>query len=382
MVQQLLETQFNNFRGHRLQALAEMEAITVTELAKELDVSQPGLSRIINGDLALSAELALRAANKFDLPIQFFMVGPRIQEMVSVTWRKRASSSSREDRKYTRLYDEAARLWREASRRSGYRTQNLPNPGQYDNDVEDVAAAVRKLDGLDKNAPIRNMVRLAERLGIGVITQLDPDCMDDSKHSGISRPTKYEDRPLVCCVPKLEGAAQRFTIAHELAHLIFDLDLPIQLKSTDVQEKRAFEFAGALLAPQCAMRKNIDEATPISRFLRLKATYGISIGALVKRAASLGLISRQRERSLHIQISSRGWRNHEPVEVPTETPQLLAQAAKIVWPENTASTASKDTGVKAQQIAFWTGHPHPQPRKNNVIPFHVPPENAGNSVIG
>lgn len=371
----LLETRLGDLHGRRLLALAEMEAMTVSSLARELDLSQPTLSRIISGDLTFSTDLAMRTADKFDLPIEFFTVSPTPQEMTSVTWRKRASSSSREDRKYCRLYDEAARLWREASQLSGYKAQALPNPSQYDGDVEEVATAVREIDGLDETAPIRNTVRLAERLGVGVITQLEPGGADDSKHSGISRPTKYEDRPLVCCVAKLNGAIQRLTIAHELAHLIFDLDLPRQLKSTDAQEKRAFCFAGALLVPQRVIRQNIDETTPLSTYLRLKAAYGISVGALVKRAGNLRLISEQRERSLHIQISSRGWRNNEPVKVPAESPQLLSQAVQVAWPKNTIADASRHTGVKATQIAFWTRQPPMQPYRDNLI--HFPGQNEG-----
>jgi Zn-dependent peptidase ImmA (M78 family) len=93
----------------------------------------------------------------------------------------------------------------------------------------------------------------------------------------------------------------------------------------------AFAFAGALLLPEEMMIREVDEGTTLNQFLRIKARYGVSVGAIVVRAERLGLISSMRSRSLHIQLNSRGWRQNEPVLVRAEKPGLLGQAFSRAW---------------------------------------------------
>ncbi|MDK6646209.1 ImmA/IrrE family metallo-endopeptidase, partial [Actinotignum timonense] len=89
---------------------------------------------------------------------------------------------------------------------------------------------------------------------------------------------------------------------------MFDHDLLTHPKVRSVEERRAFAFAGALLLPEEMMIREVDEGTTLNQFLRIKARYGVSVGAIVVRAERLGLISSMRSRSLHIQLNSRGWR--------------------------------------------------------------------------
>lgn len=79
------------------------------------------------------------------------------------------------------------------------------------------------------------------------------------------------------------------------------------------------------------MIREVDEGTTLNQFLRIKARYGVSVGAIVVRAERLGLISSMRSRSLHIQLNSRGWRQNEPVLVRAEKPGLLGQAFSRAW---------------------------------------------------
>jgi Zn-dependent peptidase ImmA (M78 family) len=89
-------------------------------------------------------------------------------------------------------------------------------------------------------------------------------------------------------------------------------------------ESEANAFAGALLFPRAAVIDDgIGEHTTLNQYARVKARFGVSIQALVMRAAATGAISDERKRSLFIQISGRGWRKNEPVEIVVEYPVLL-----------------------------------------------------------
>lgn len=340
-------------RGERMRDLAQIEGITLKKLASLTGVSQGQMSKIANSAVPLPPHVVDAAMDVFGLPASFFSVIPVQQDLVAATFRKRSTSTAVADKRVAALLTEASRLWREASRRSGYRTANLPDPADYDGDIESTAAALRRLDDLDDEAPVGNVIRLAERHGIAVIRGLDPNPRDEDDHSGVSRPSQNEARPLVATVTDQPGAVARLTIAHELGHVIFDKDLATQPRSRSNEEKRAFAFAGALLLPESMMRRRVSESLTLHAYLRIKADYGVSVGAIIKRAETLRIISHTRARSLHIQLSSQGWRKNEPVPVPNERPLLLEQAVHRVWPVNTARAAAQDIGAPWRLIKTW-----------------------------
>ncbi len=65
----------------------------------------------------------------------------------------------------------------------------------------------------------------------------------------------------------------------------------------------------------------------------MKASWGISIAALVKRGEAVGVLSKDRTSTLFRQIASRGWRTQEPVEVRPETPRLLFRLLQAEYGE-------------------------------------------------
>lgn len=253
---------------------------------------------------------------------------------------------------------------------------SLRLPRLYDQDVsaEDAALQVRTAAGLDEYEPVRNVVRLAERLGVAVVCGLDPqlamaDPSDaDGTYCGLTLPSSAIDRPLVATVRPLPGAVQRMTLAHEIGHLVLDANLVSPPRSRDVPERRAFDFAGALLLPERPMRECINSDSTLADYLKFKSRYGVSVGAIVMRAQRLGLIDSVRAKSLHIQISSRGWRVHEPVEVVQEKSLLLAQASDRAWPVNTVLAAAAQVGLPASLVKAWLNKPDlPEARGDNII---------------
>ena len=110
-----------------------------------------------------------------------------------------------------------------------------------------------------------------------------------------------------------------------------------------------------LLVPHDYLENQINETTPLSRYLPIKAKYGVSVRALITHAKKTNLITPARERSLYIQMSSQGWNKKEPVEVACEEPMLFAQAAKRLWPSNTTAEMSTRLGLPRDLAAMWLG---------------------------
>ena len=341
-----------HLRGERISALAELEGCSITAIAKKIRTSQPHLSRIINGDLDFPTRVAESLALTFCLPLSFFEAPELPQDKAATTFRKKSTTRILTDRKVSRVFSEGSRLWRETSEKSGYKTCDLTEKTAGSQTAEEAALSLREAMGISGDSPIRSVTRLAEHCGVGVIDVLLSQSVGEDEYSGISRPSTHEHRPLIACVNSRPGAVQRMTLAHELGHLIFDHDLLTHPKVRSVEERRAFAFAGALLLPEEMMIREVDEGTTLNQFLRIKARYGVSVGAIVVRAERLGLISSMRSRSLHIQLNSRGWQQNEPVLVRAEKPGLLGQAFSRAW-GGSVDAASRATGVPSPLIRGW-----------------------------
>ncbi|MCP2286759.1 protein of unknown function (DUF955) [Promicromonospora umidemergens] len=340
--------------GPRLTALRHLHDLTQTDLAGQLGVTQSFLSQVESGARPAPETLVVDASAMFNLPLSFFSVEPDESRTGTVTFRKNSRATARDENRVVEFYNEASRLFRHASIASGYHTARLPDPEDYDHDTERVARAFRQAVGLDDVAPLLNATRALERLGVGVVDNLDHLSDEVRGHTACSRPSPLNDRPLVALAAAVPGGVKRLTLLHEVGHLIFDRGLMNPIKSTrSPEERRAYKFAGACLLPPEVVRSRISEGLTLHGYLAIKAEYGITVGAAVMRARDLGVISEQRARSLQIQISSQGWRTSEPIPVADETPLLLGQALDRAFGKQAAAKASYDVGTKPEWINTW-----------------------------
>lgn len=363
-------------RGDRLITLRQIEGLTQADLAELLGVGQAFISRIEQEDKPLPPNLAQETADQFDLPVEFFTIPRDVTELGTPTFRKTSKATVRAEAKVVSAFNEAARLFRLASERSGYRTAAVHEAA--DDDVEETAANLRSKLSLAPGDPLPNATRAAERLGVGVIHGLLPEVDDDGNHHGISSPSTRVDRPLIATVRTQPPAVARMTVMHELGHVIFDRDLGAPIRSTrDPREVRAYQFAGAMLIPAAVVKQRVTESLTLHGYLRIKADYGLSVAAIVKRAADLEVITPQRARSLYIQMSSQGWRSNEPVAVAPERQLLLGQAAEHGISSDGRSVA-RAAGTPYERTYQWTGLAGPEnATTDNVIPLRRPGTRLG-----
>lgn len=352
----MTESLLEGLRGERLTVLRDLNGFTQDELARILGVSQGFLSHVEKGTRPLPASMAIRASSACSVPLTFFRADAGVAGLGPFTFRKKANARVKDERRITALYTEAARLFHAVSAASGLQTRQLPDPADFDHDPERCAAAVRTSAGLAPEEPVRNVTRLLERHGVGVVTHLDDAPTTVSDHVGVSRPTALNDRPLVATVHELPGAVQRLSLGHEAGHWIFDGQRQTAIAGTrSLEEARAFRFGGALLIPEKIVRQRVSENLSLHGYMRIKADYGISLAALIRRAKDLGIITAARYRSLSIQISSQGWRLNEPVDVAQETPRLLDQALRQVHGPRPLRQASEEHGIDPALLQRWTG---------------------------
>jgi Zn-dependent peptidase ImmA (M78 family) len=293
--------------------------MTQKAFAAELNIGQPQLSQIEHGDRPLTAEHMIAAQRRFDIPFDFFSAPPITYGPDDLNYRTRKLTQAQQDR--------AAVMFGliEQEVREKVSTANTTGTiGAADNDghvrpqreIEAFATAARELIGIRTDKVINNVVRCIERLGI-IVTGLNlPDL--SSRVDGISTPQRTDD-PFVAALDLTKpGDRIRFSGSHELGHLL--LHTESRPHNREARESEADAFASAFLLPKEPMLDELSPGLTLAGYARVKARWGVSIQAIIRRSFDLGVIDKDRYRSLQVQVSSRGWRTQEPVDVPREEP--------------------------------------------------------------
>ena len=193
----------------------------------------------------------------------------------------------------------------------------------------EVARAVRAYWRLPMG-PVVNMTRVLENAGI-LVVRAD---LFSTKISAITSPAA-PGTPAIAILNEGQPADRdRFTLAHEVGHLVMH-DIPGRAEDA---EREADAFASEFLMPASEIRSEL-QGLDLARAAQLKVRWRTSMASIVRRARDLQVIDEAKYRSLNVQISQRGWRRAEPVEVPREEPSLLGQVIDVHHREHGYTTA-------------------------------------------
>lgn len=366
-------------RGARVADLRRLLTLTQSQLAEKADLPQPTLSAIERGRLALTEGMAFRICRATATPMEFFdFISPSYGD-TDIHFRKSKRVSARGRDFVLQAFKEIERIasqLEEAPLR--LRRIELPVAEEADiasdKDIEAIAIEARRTSGVDDTDPVRNVMRTVERAGIGVAPLSVPHGTDNEAllhgHCGMSRWNDGSSRATVTYVAGMSGDRLRLTIAHELGHVL--LHTRRSLRDEGQREREANLFAGAFLVPRSVAEKSISETLTLHGFMRMKAQFGMSIQALIMRGRNAGLISQQRQRSLMIQVSSRGWRTEEPVRVSCETPVLLWTQMSAIHGDSPYFPASTAYGVPLELLKQWVpARPAKVPASQKPVPSAV-----------
>ncbi|HNP56218.1 ImmA/IrrE family metallo-endopeptidase [Gordonia sp. UBA7599] len=340
--------------GARVVQLRALLAITQKDLATMTGIAQGTISKVERGDVGLTEVNAHRIAAATETPVEFFQTPADELPKEAINYRKSSAVSAKGEKFLKQTLNEINRVAGDLQYApSGLKHPSLPiapaAAAITPVTIEEWAQRFREAAGLGPTDPIRNVIRTAERMGIAVAS-IEPPERDHTILKGHMGLSTMADRPVVGFVVGESGDRQRFTVAHEIGHIVLHTNrsLPIELR-----ESEAHDFGGALLLPESVARQELSESLTLQGYLKLKSRYGISVQAAIMRARKLGLITRDRQRSLMIQLSSRGWRVNEPVKVTNERPLLLWTELASKFGASPYLPAVTAYGVRAHDLQSW-----------------------------
>jgi len=314
------------YAGERIRAVRLLVGSSQADLAASLGITQAQISQIESGRRTATASFLDRVANATGYPRAYFEAVPADLPPTTLRFRREATAPSSEVGRVEQLVAETYRVAWQLVRDSGlYVPPSLPLATGEEiaaEDIESLAMQARESLGLDVAGPVRHVTRSLERGGIVVVSLAFAETDDESKTVGHFGASCWPGAPDPAVIGYFEGGAgdrQRFALAHELGHLV----LHTRRRFVSDPEDEANRFAGAFLVPRDRAEEFVTADVTLRDFAQLKATWGVSIQALIMRCSQLGLIDPARKTSLSKQLSARGWRKNEPVKVHLEAPALL-----------------------------------------------------------
>lgn len=311
--------------GERLLRARSAAGLSMKQLAEKAGVSANMIKKYEHNESMPGSAVLVKMSRALGVRNEYFF-RPTTVALKNIEYRKRQTLSAKmlaqihaDVIDQTERWLELANLW-----------PNFPVPiyaqpqlpaGQVENyeQIETITDHVRLQWGLGQQ-PINHLIDVLESHGILVIVT-DVDHSD--KFDGCQ--AMIDAIPVIVISAKWPGDRQRFTLAHELGHLI----LQGRLASHINEEKACHRFAGALLFPASAMFQHFGRRRArleVQELYLQKMDYGLSMLACVYRAADLSVITEGKRKDLIMMFSARKWRKQEPGEqVARESTTLFPQ---------------------------------------------------------
>ena len=295
----------------------EYRGYSQTELADKIEgLSQSNLSKFEKGFGVLSSELISKIIEFLDFPKEFFDK-KIICNIENANYRKRSTIN----KSTIQHFENKCKL-------IGYSIDELSETIEWPNftlcqiNIEDgysasyVATYTRKLLNLHPGEPIKDIISILEAKGI-IIYELS--CED--KFDGVSF-ISDKGYSIIVLNKNLSNDRKRFTIAHELGHLLLHKAFPISEYREKLIENEANEFASEFLMPKEYIRSSLV-GLRMNTLPDLKKYWLTSMSSIIRKAKDLDCIDSNRYKFFMIEMSRFGYSKNEPIEVDIDKPNNL-----------------------------------------------------------
>ncbi len=303
----------------RLKQARKAAGLSMMALGEKVGVSANQIKKYEHGENMPSSGNLLKLARALEVRSEYFFRPVKVA-LESVEYRKHADTPKKLLEQINGDVLEQAERWIELINLypdsvkpvpSFSLPDSLPDSIKTPEDIEAIAKMMRNEWELGQNL-IPDMIDTLESKGIMIIsTAKGEDAiagLENKKFDGLAGVAN--GIPLIVISSHHPGDRQRFTLAHELGHLV----LHGRLVGMD-EEKACNHFAGAFLLPQQAIIQHLGakrHALETRELYMLKHEFGISMLATLYRSGQCEIISENRQKNYYMQFNKHRWRTKEP----------------------------------------------------------------------
>ncbi len=302
--------------GKNLKRIRLLKNLSLKDAGLLLNMSAPAVSKYEKGEIHPNSQKLIEFANAYGVKVLDLLKSYNTPEMKFNAFRKRQRLQGENLELLKEIIQNKVADYLEVIELNEIKTSNSKIKKytcNNDNDAELAAEEFRKNYKLSINQPIPNLINMLENIGILIIEINNTDGRF-SDFDGLSEVVK--DIPLIVLLNDIDGERQRFTIAHELGHLV------LNIKDENLnEEKMCNKFASSLLMPKEAVINEFGISRNNISFYELRAfksEYKVSMAATVYRLKELNIISEYLFKKINISFSSKGYKKHEPDPIESE----------------------------------------------------------------
>lgn len=302
--------------GKNLKRIRLLKNLSLKDAGLLLNMSAPAVSKYEKGEIHPNSQKLIEFANAYGVKVLDLLKSYNTPEMKFNAFRKRQRLQGENLELLKEIIQNKVADYLEVIELNEIKTSNSKIKKytcNNDNDAELAAEEFRKNYKLSINQPIPDLINMLENIGI-LIIEIDNTDGRFSDFDGLSEVVK--DIPLIVLLNDIDGERQRFTIAHELGHLV------LNIKDENLnEEKMCNKFASSLLMPKDAVINEFGTSRNNISFYELRAfkkEYKVSMAATVYRLKELNIISEYLFKKINISFSSKGYKKHEPDPIDPE----------------------------------------------------------------
>jgi len=340
--------------GERLHRARKAAGLGLRALAEQTDLSHTTLNKFEKELQKPSSAQLIKLANILGVRTEYFF-RPQTLTIEGIEYRKKSALPQKSLAKIQADIVDQAERWHELL---GLYPQSPIRPFTLPDSLPEQVTHAEHIETVAEN------LRAAWQLGLGCI----PELMDtlasqgimvigstvDSGHKFDGLAGRINNIPLVVVGANWPGDRQRFTLAHELGHLLLKNRLQDVLQAEE--EKLCNRFAGAFLLPKQTLIGHLGahrHQLELNELYMLKHEFGLSMQGVLFRALQSDIISPATFQVMCKQFSSNGWRTQEPrLPYPPEQSFLFKQLVYRALAENyfTESKAAELLGLSVAKF--------------------------------
>lgn len=313
--------------AHRIGNARKLRGLSMQEVAQELGVSKQMISKYEKGLSMPNSTKLINLSKLFGLKIDYFFSPFKI-ELGEINFRKRSSfSAKRQNSLKEQIKIKLENYLYIEDSLSIDSTFLNPIKDITISSIKDVEYAVAQLrDKWDIGSdPVHNIIQLLEDKKIKIVEIDDID----NKFDGLAT---YADNkyPIIVLNTTFPVERKRFSLLHELGHLLLNISKDSELK----EEKLCDKFASEFLIPKDTLLKEFGgkrKHITFSELISIQEKYGVSIKAIIYKLNDIGIVTDSQNTSFYNKIKFNRSLEKEIDQSRFSTPECSNRYNRLVY---------------------------------------------------
>ena len=313
--------------SQKLKNARDLKGFSQQELADMIGISKQMISKYEKGESLPTSTILLKLKKHLNVSMNYFFKPSKI-ELGVLNFRKKSSFSNKKQESLEQLIKLNLENYLEIEDllQIDYSFKNSIGNKKV-NSIEDIEKLVLSLRneweiGLD---PIHNIIQLLEDNEIKVVELYDVEDAFDGLATFVN-----DKFPVIVVNGNFPVERKRFTLLHELGHLL--LNLPeCDLK---IEENYCNKFASEFLFPKKLVIKEFGvkrDLISLNELIEVQKKYGMSIQAIVYRLVDAGIFSENRKTEFYKKLNFNPSLKREVNLTRFQTPEKSNRFEQLVY---------------------------------------------------